>query len=74
VSAPERELVMPFVLAWVHVGLGEVEPAIDCLVRAHAEKKHALLRLWASRSFDTLRGQPRFDELLQRLQLPASAR
>jgi serine/threonine-protein kinase len=70
----ERELVMPFLLAWVHVGLGEAEPAIGFLEQACAEKNTLCFGLWAFKEFDALRGQPRFDELLRRLQLPASAR
>jgi serine/threonine protein kinase len=70
----EREVVLPYVLAWVHVGLGEAEQAIECLERAHAEKNTLCFALWAFKEFDMLRGHPRFDELLRRLQLPAFTR
>lgn len=68
----QQEYVMPFSLAWVHVGLGEAEPAIECLERAYEEHNTLLFALTAFREFDFLRGRPRFDALLRQMNLRAS--
>jgi TolB-like protein/predicted Ser/Thr protein kinase/Tfp pilus assembly protein PilF len=67
-----QEYVLRFSLAWVHAGLGETEPAIDCLEQAYAEKSSLMFCLAAYREFDFLRGRPRFDALLRRMNLRAS--
>jgi hypothetical protein len=53
-------------LADVHLALGEIERAIDCLELALEER--ALVSAWLpyERRYDPLRNHPRFAELLAR--------
>jgi serine/threonine-protein kinase len=67
-----REYVLPFSLAWIHAGLGEAEPAIQCLERAFEDRNTLLFSLAVYREFDFLRGRPRFDALLRRMNLTAT--
>jgi serine/threonine-protein kinase len=62
-SAP----VLPFNLALVYLGLGDKARAIDNLEKALAADSQGLAWLGHDPIFDSLRGEPRFQELLRRL-------
>jgi lysyl-tRNA synthetase class I len=53
--------------AWVHVGLGEYERAMDLIERAFEEHDSVVLFLAVSPDWDPLRREPRFGQLLERL-------
>ncbi len=57
----------PYLLAYVHTGLGDAERAIDCLERAYAEGSGAVAGLQGSFLFAPLRDHPRFIGLLKRI-------
>ncbi len=64
-----RERISPYHFAYVHTGLGEAEAAIDRLEQAFEQRSGALYGVRGSFLFRTLRGHPRFQALLQRLNL-----
>lgn len=61
------QYVSPFALALVHTGLGERQPAIASLERAYKEREWYLCVLKTEPTLDSLRPDPRFQDLLRRL-------
>jgi TolB-like protein/Tfp pilus assembly protein PilF len=57
--------VSPLDLSLVHIGLGEVDPALDCLGQAVEQRVMRVTEL-AMPTFDALRGESRFAELAAR--------
>jgi tetratricopeptide (TPR) repeat protein len=55
--------------AVVHVGLGEKETALDWLERAFEQREMTLPSLGVNPVYESLHGEPRFQELLKRLRL-----
>jgi len=62
-----REFVSPYHLAYVHVGLGEADKAMDYLEKAFEHRSGAIHGIKGSFLFAPLRGHPRFDALLDKL-------
>jgi TolB-like protein/Tfp pilus assembly protein PilF len=67
----EREYVPPSALASVHIGLGQNEEALELLELAYERRDVVLVWLKVRRYFDPLRDDPRFQELLRRMNFPA---
>src|SRR3981081_445528 len=67
----KKKYVAPYFLAGIHVGLGESERAIEYLEKSYEEHSHWLIYLHLDPSMDGLRDNPRFQDLLQRIGLPA---
>ncbi|MBX3278932.1 MAG: protein kinase [Acidobacteria bacterium] len=67
-SSPQR-YVSPFYSAMVYTGLGRKEPALDCLDRTWEERFCWLVWLRTEPMFDPLRDEPRFEDLLRRVNL-----
>jgi eukaryotic-like serine/threonine-protein kinase len=63
--------VAPYFFAGIHVGLGENDRAIEYLEKSYEEHSHWLIYLHMDPSMDGLRDNPRFQNLLQRVGLPA---
>ncbi len=61
--------VSPFFPALIHVGLGNQDRAITLLNKAYDERAERMIWLRADSRFDSLRKDPRFIDLLQRLGL-----
>ncbi len=57
-------------VALVDIGLGATDQAFAWLEQAYAEHSDQLAYLAVEPFFDPLRGDPRFDRLLERLRLP----
>jgi hypothetical protein len=66
----EGGYVDPFNLALVHAGLGEREEALNQLERCAAEGSVQNWIIAPEPFFDGLRQEPRFREVLRRLDLP----
>ncbi|HEX6599961.1 MAG TPA: protein kinase [Gemmatimonadaceae bacterium] len=64
----EREYVSPVALTTVYMGLGEHARALDWAERAYAERRGWLNYLAVNPLVDPLRGDPRFESLLRRMQ------
>jgi serine/threonine protein kinase/tetratricopeptide (TPR) repeat protein len=68
----KQKYIAPYFMAGIHVGLGENEQAIDCLQDSFEEHSHWLIYLHLDPSMDSLRDDPRFQDLLLRVGLPAT--
>jgi tetratricopeptide (TPR) repeat protein len=68
-----REHVPEFALALVHTGLGDLDRAFESFERCYEERDSRLFWLPFVPCFDPLRSDPRYDNLLRRLGLPAHA-
>jgi len=71
VDLSTRMYVAPFDWAIVHVGLGEIDKALERLTEAWHERSSSLVFLKADRSFAPLYDDPRFKALLRQIGLPA---
>jgi hypothetical protein len=67
----EQKYVAPYFFAGIHIGLGETDLALEYLEKCYQEHSHWLIYLHIDPSMDSLRGNPRFEDLLQRVGLPA---
>ncbi len=67
----EQKYVAPYFLAGIHIGLGENDRAIEYLEKSFEEHSHWLIYLHIDPSMDGLRDNPRFQDLLRRISLPA---
>ena len=63
------QYVAAYYLAHVHTGLGQLDAALDCLERALEERSGAIYGVKGSYLFASLRGHPRFQALLRRMNL-----
>ncbi|MGB9067787.1 MAG: protein kinase [Candidatus Acidiferrales bacterium] len=68
----KHKYVAPHFLAGIHIGLGDNDRAMDCLEKSWDERCHWLIYLHIDPSMDDLRSDPRFDDLLKRVGLPAA--
>jgi serine/threonine protein kinase/tetratricopeptide (TPR) repeat protein len=69
----KRKYVAPHFFAGIHIGLGDNDRAMDYLWKSWDEHCHWLIYLHIDPSMDELRSDPRFDDLLKRVGLPAAA-
>jgi serine/threonine protein kinase/Flp pilus assembly protein TadD len=67
----ERQYVPSSAVALVHAGLGEKAQALDLLERAYQEHDFSMVFLEVAPWFKSLRGEPRFQQLVRRMQLPS---
>ena len=63
--------VPPYYLAVIHAALGEDDEAFEYLEKAYEMRDGNLPMLKVDQRLDSLRGDPRFDDLLWRMGLPA---
>jgi tetratricopeptide (TPR) repeat protein len=68
-SLSRQRYVSPYHLAYVHTGLGNVDQAMDLLERAFDERSGAVYGVKGSFLFTPLRGHPRFQALLRKMNL-----
>jgi len=62
----KNEFVLPFSIAMVYVGLGEKERALDWLEKAYEYRDLILPGLKHDPTWDVLRSEPRFSEVLRK--------
>ena len=65
----KRDYVWPYNLAVIHVGLGEKDQAFERLEKACEDRSDDLIYLKVDSTFDPLRSDQRFTDLLRRLGL-----
>ena len=56
-------------MSMIHIGLGETEDALDLLEEAWGVKTILLMWIKVEPIFDSLRDEPRFKDLLRRMNL-----
>jgi tetratricopeptide (TPR) repeat protein len=66
-----KKYVSPYDLAVLYTGLGEKDKAIEQLNKAYVERAGWIIDLKVEPTFDTLRSDPRFTDLVRRLKLAA---
>ena len=66
----KKNYVSPSSFAFIYAGLGEYDRAMECLEKGYDERDMQLLFLKVSSYFDILRDNPRFQDLLQRMDFP----
>lgn len=67
-SAEQRKDPLPK-LALAYAGMGEVDKGVEVLQQAYAERSPVMVTLKTEPAYDSLRGDPRFRELLRRVGL-----
>jgi serine/threonine-protein kinase len=65
----KQRYVSPYHMAYVYTGLGENDRAMDFLEKAHEVRSGGIFGVKGSFLFASLRGEPRFKELLRRMNL-----
>jgi serine/threonine-protein kinase len=65
----KQRYVSPYHMAYVHTGLGDADRAMDWLERAYEERAGAVFGIKGSFLFTSLRGHPRFQALLRKMNL-----
>jgi TolB-like protein/DNA-binding winged helix-turn-helix (wHTH) protein/Flp pilus assembly protein TadD len=65
-----RKPFTPFAVATFYAGLGDKDKALAWLERAFDEHGYSLVRLKVDPFFDSLRSDPRFQDLLRRMKFP----
>jgi hypothetical protein len=68
----EHSYIAPYNVAVIYAGLGEKDEAFTWLNRAYDDRSYTLVEyLTTDARLDSLRSDPRFDELRRRIGLPA---
>jgi serine/threonine-protein kinase len=73
-TAGELRYVSPLCTAWIYFGLGDVETALDWMQTAVEEHDPQIIHFGVKPLYDPLRGDPRFQALLQRMQLTSDTK
>ncbi|HEY7194738.1 MAG TPA: tetratricopeptide repeat protein, partial [Gemmatimonadales bacterium] len=68
-AARERGYVSPVAFAMVHIGLGNLQEALDWAERAYDERRGWVVYATVNPIFDPLREEPRFAELVRKMRL-----
>jgi serine/threonine-protein kinase len=66
----KRTNIPPYFFAQVHVALGENDQGLAWLEKAYTGRDSHLVQLMVDPAFDSVRSDPRFQDLLHRLELP----
>ena len=69
-QARKQPYLSPFWIGLVYVGLGEMDRALEWLETGYEERAAYIQLLPAHPLFDTLRGDPRFQDLVRRIDVP----
>jgi TolB-like protein/cytochrome c-type biogenesis protein CcmH/NrfG len=69
VSASRQGYVSPHAIMFLHMGLGDIDRAFECLEQSFAERSNAIAWMAVGPDFDVLRPDPRFSGFLARIDL-----
>ncbi len=72
-AMPRHVYVPPTSLAFIHLGLGEIDEFFVWMERAVDARDHMITPIKTYRFFDPIRGDPRYMELLRKMNLEAPA-
>jgi serine/threonine protein kinase/tetratricopeptide (TPR) repeat protein len=70
-TRPARSFLPSIPLAQAYVAMGETEKAIRALEKAHEQRENDMALMRRDWRFDPLRSDPRFQDLLRRMNFPA---
>jgi TolB-like protein/Tfp pilus assembly protein PilF len=65
------DTVGTYEVAFIHAGLGEKDEAFEWLEKAYADRDQGMLYLKVDPTLDPLRSEPRFHDLLRRMNFPS---
>jgi TolB-like protein/DNA-binding winged helix-turn-helix (wHTH) protein/Flp pilus assembly protein TadD len=68
-SLGERQSVLPFNFTRVYIGLNDQKKAMEWMEKNFKERQYALIILGVEPAYDSLRDEPRFQEMLKELKL-----
>ncbi|MFB3828798.1 MAG: winged helix-turn-helix domain-containing protein [Bryobacteraceae bacterium] len=68
-STERTRYVPPTTLAWIHLALGETDSFFACMDRAFDVRDHMLMPIKTYPFLDGIRGDPRYRQLLRRMNL-----
>jgi tetratricopeptide (TPR) repeat protein len=68
---PGQGYVSPALIAYIYEGLGRTDEALNWLEQAVTERDGWLVYMNSFPRFESLRGKPRFDNILHRVGLPS---
>jgi TolB-like protein/Tfp pilus assembly protein PilF len=71
-AGSEIRYFSPLCAAWIHLGLGDTETALDWMEKAVEERDPQIIHFGVKPLYDPLRGHPRFQALLDRMHLGSS--
>ena len=71
-SQSKERYVSPYFIALIYTGLGDKDQAFAWLNKAYEERHPYVNHLDVEPVFDTLRSDPRFEDLLRRVGLPST--
>jgi hypothetical protein len=63
--------VPPMAIAFLHGRLGNADAAFEWLERGYEERANGMVYLHVESSWDSIRHDPRFQDLVRRVGLPA---
>jgi TolB-like protein/Flp pilus assembly protein TadD len=66
-KASKQGYFPPYLLGMIHVAMGENEQGLACLEEAYTERDPYLVHLKKDAAFDSIRSDPRFQNLLRRV-------
>ena len=66
----KKQYVLPFGFAVIHTGLGENDEALEWLEKAYQDRNGWMVDLQVAPLLDPLRSDPRFQDLLRRMNFP----
>jgi serine/threonine-protein kinase len=72
-SLSDREAVTSFGFAILHICLGDLDKAFELIEESYQQREPALVYLQAEPGFDPIREDPRYQTLLAKMRLPATA-
>ena len=67
----KKQYVTPYVVARIHLTLGEIDEAFHWLEVAYQQRAEWMVVLKVDPCLDNLRSEPRFQNLMRRMNFPA---
>ena len=65
----KQRYIPPYAVAWIYEALGEKQQALDWLEKSYENREDTMLWLNSDPSWDDLRSEPRFQDLVRRVGL-----
>ena len=66
----KKEFVAPAFIAFIYIGLGEKDKAFEWLEKTYEQREGWVDLLKAAPMYDSLRSDPRFQDLVERMNFP----